>query len=472
MLRNFIWDISGKVSGYLISLGTSMVLSRLLLPEDFGIISLAQIFSLIVAVVMEMGLSSALIQQKDLTEEDINISFTLNLAVVLLLSAILFLSAPMISQFYGNAPLKVAIQIICLQLIFAGMSVVPTALLYRDLKFREVTGVTTISAFIGALIAVFMAFRGLGFYSLVAQNVIAAMVQLVILLVVFGFRPKLNFEFRKGRRIFSFSFKIFLSTLLNQVFQKIDVLIFGRTYQMASLGFYNRAASVDNILRNVSSSSILNILLPQISRMQGNKTEVQQLYFKVLHMLCFLFFLLAGGMFLLSDELVQVLYGSKWAESGHLLKYVLLSSFAYPASSLVLSVIEGLGFAGLFLRLELIKKLVMIPFFVLPFFLSLERYLIAVFVLSCIQVYINLAGLSRAADIGLMRSVRIILTYTAISVVAVLAAQGALYFLGTGLFIRILTGGGVLTAIYLLLNYFFGTSGFASVWDKFLRRTS
>ncbi|MGB4773124.1 MAG: lipopolysaccharide biosynthesis protein [Chitinophagaceae bacterium] len=463
MVRNFIWDLSGKVSGYIISLGTSMILSRILLPEDFGIISIAQIFSLIISVVMEMGLSSALIQQKDLSEEEINVSFTMNLAVVLLLSAVLFIAAPFISDFYGNAKLLVAVRIICIQLVFAGLSVVPMALLYRELKFKEVTGVTSMSALLGALIAVVMAFQGFGFYSLVAQNVIASVVQFATLVLMFKYRPKMNFAFRNSYKLFSFSFKIFLSTLLNQVFQKVDVLIFGRTYQMASLGYYNRATSIDNILRNVSSSSILNILLPQISRMQGNKPEVEHLYNKVLHLLCFVFFLVAGGMFLLSDDLILLLYGKKWSESGKLLKYVLISSFTYPVSSLILSVIEGLGFAGLFLRLELIKKAVMVPFLALPFVLSMENYLLAVFVLGYIQVYINLAGLSRVANVSIWSSVKVILTYSIISVAAVCAGYFVVQLFGAGIFLRILTGGGVMFIVYMLGNFAFQTIGMHAV---------
>ena len=445
-------------------------MARLLSPEDFGILSLAQIFSLMISMVMEMGLSSALIQRKELALSETNTVFTLNLILVGALTIVLFIVAPWIAAFYKTAQLSTAIRLICIQLFFNGVAVVPMALMYREMKFKQIMIATSICASVASLIAVIMAFNGWGYYALVMQGSISAFLLYFFYLKLSGYKPAMNFHFRESKDLFSFSYKIFLSTILNQVFQKVDVLIFGKMYSMAKIGYFNRAVSLDSIIRSFSSSSILNVLLPQISKIQHQPEKIRQLYLKVLHLLCFLFFLLGSVIFLNASYIISILFGPKWNESALLLQLMLLSTFAYPVSSLMLSIIEGSGHAGLFLRLEVVKKILMLPFLVLPFFVPLEKYLLSLGLLSYLGVLVNAVGVKKVIDIGVGESMKIVVYYNILAVISVGSSYILMSYLNYSRWSELIIGAAVVALIYMGLNKIFRTQGFSFAYNELMLR--
>jgi teichuronic acid exporter len=443
-----------------------MFMSRLLSPEDFGILSLAQIFSMMISMIMEMGLSSALIQRKELRPAETHAVFTLNIVMVGSLTVVLFALAPLIANFYKSAQLVNAIRLICIQLFFTGIGVVPMALLYREMKFKQIMAATSICASAGSVVAIIMAFKGWGYYALVMQGSISAFLLYFFYLKMSGYKPTVNFKFGESRALFSFSYKIFLSTILNQVFQKIDVLIFGKMYSMSKIGYFNRAVSLDSVIRSFSSSSILNVLLPQISKIQHEPDKIRQLYFKILHLLSFLFFLLGSVIFLNSSYIVEILFGSKWNESALLLQLMLISTFAYPVSSLMLSVIEGSGYASLFLRLEIVKKVLALPFLVLPFFVPMEKYLLSLGLLSYIGVIVNAVGVKKVINVSVAQSMKVVLYYNLLAVLSVGSVYFLMKYLDYGIWGEMIIGASLVTFFYLSFNKVLRTQGFTFAFNE------
>jgi teichuronic acid exporter len=464
MVKHFFWDFLGRFSGFIISLITSIILARLLQPEDFGVIAIAQVFISIISMLMDMGFTTSLIQVKELQKEILNAVFTAILGVALFLAALLFIAAGPIADFYKSGELTLVIRLLSLQLLISALYSVPNAVLYRQMKFKDIMWISLVSAAVASAVGIVLAFLGYGVYSLVVQSIVNAAVLAVLGYTRAGFLPSLDFGFSKISHLTKFSSKIFLSTLLNQVFQKFDVFLFGRIYSPAVVGYYNRAVGLDGFLRTFTSSGILNVLLPRISRMQDDREELKALYYRYLHFISFVFFALAAGLYLLSAETIILLFGSKWYPTIPIFELLVLTSFAFPISSLMLSIIEGTGRGGLFLRIEVVKKIVYLPALVVAFFFDIKYYLIALFVVYYINVGFNAYGVSRVIDFSWQRSMKIVVFYNFLAFLVTALAKLVFYFIPLeNNIVRIIIGGILITGLYGLFHALFNTKG----WELF-----
>ena len=204
---------------------------------------------------------------------------------------------------------------------------------------------------------------------------------------------------------------MFLSGLLDGIYTRIDIFLIAKVFSPASLGLYTRAQSLDGMIRNLSSGSLLNVLFPTFAKISDDREQLKQMYYQYFQLISFLFCLLAGFFYLSADKLFLLLFGSQWHLSAVYFKILVLAGFAYPLSSLSLSIIEARGNSKNFFKVEIIKKILFLPTYFIAYFYGIIPFLISFVLAMFIATFINVRFLKFELDIKVWQTVKYLSTY-------------------------------------------------------------
>ncbi len=359
MIRQLIWDLTGKTGTQFIYVITALALTRILNPEVFGTFGIAMVFISVSTLFIDAGFGRALVQAKELSIQKINAVFTVNLIVSFVFGLGLFLSAGIISKFYGFPELKQVLKVLSVIFIFSAFGVVPSSLLARELRFRELSLASLISTAISGVAAIILSLNGWGIWSLVFQYLLVTFMQSALFFCFCKQKPWPDFSFRSKvlKPLWQFGSRLFTSSVLNTVVTRLDVLIIGKQYHASQTGFYARAQSLDSIVRVVSAGSISAVFFSTASRLQDDREALRKLFKRYLHLVSFAAVGFSALMWLVTPDAFRLLFGEKWDMAAHYFQLMAVVAFAWPVSSLMVSVIAGVGNSKGFLRLEIIKSI-------------------------------------------------------------------------------------------------------------------
>ncbi|MGN0558014.1 MAG: lipopolysaccharide biosynthesis protein [Acutalibacteraceae bacterium] len=358
VFSNFIWRFAERCAAQGVSFIVSVVLARILVPEDYGLIALVTVFTSILQVFIDSGLGTSLIQKKDADDTDFSTVFYFNMFFCVLLYAALFFCAPLIAQFYSKSQLTPVIRVLGLTLIISGLKNVQQAYVSRKMIFKKfffaTLGGTVISAAAGIALAVF----GMGVWALVAQGLINSVIDTLILWFTVKWRPKKVFSFARLKGLFSFGWKILCSRLLETVYQDIRQLIIGKMYSSSDLAFYNRGKQLPNLVITNINASIDSVLLPVMSNAQDDKDNLKRMVRRSIMTSTYVIMPLMMGLAACAEPLVELLLTEKWLPCVPFLRIFCITYMFYPIHTANLNAIKAMGRSDLFLRLEIIKKIV------------------------------------------------------------------------------------------------------------------
>ncbi len=464
----FLWDFGGKFANLGVKFVISIFLTRLLDPEEFGLIAMVTVIVSLASVFSNVGLSASLIQRKRLLPVHYNSVFYFNFLVSVLLTVLLFLSAPLVATFYNRPELIAITQVLSVVFIINGATTIQITILKKLLKNEFLTKAQFISAIISGVTGILLAYMGYGVWALVVQSILSSLINSIMLWFFSGWRPQLNFSLKALRQLWGYGFNLFLSGLLNTFFTQLEVLFIGKLFTPALLGFYQRAKSLNQLVVTFSSGSLMSIFFPVLSSVQHDNKRYTNIVEKTYKLINWIIFLIIGLLFLTSRDIIVILFTEKWLPSLPIFRVLLLGAFIYPLSAVLVNVIAGKGNSKAFFRLEVIKKVFISFSFVAFFIWGLWGYLYTQLLMTLIGLYYNMVYAKREIEVSLFFFItplikNLLLTAIIVSSIFIFVKIENVYLHCFVVAVSFLIG-------YVLLSYFFKISGFQLLTQELKKR--
>ena len=353
--KGIIWNTIEKVLVKGSSFIITVILARLLTPEDYGIIGMLAIFIALSNVFIESGFSKALIQKKDVSDDDYNTAFITNLGVAFCVYLALFFAAPLIARFYNVSELVLISRVLFVNLILVSCNIVQNAILTRAVDFKSIAKINFFGVFFGGLAGIISAYLGAGVWALVIQTLSTSVTRMMIFPIFSRWYPKFRFSVDSFKKLFGFGSKLLVSGSMAVIVNNISTICIGKFYSQAQLGFYTRAVQFSEIISSIINDVVGTVSYPVLSNLQESREEMVNMYKRSLlytAMLTFPILLLTA---LLAHPLVLVLLTEKWLPCVVLLQILCLARMWTPISALNINILNALGRTGLTLKVESIK---------------------------------------------------------------------------------------------------------------------
>ena len=387
----------------------SVVLARILAPEDYGTIALVTVFTSILQVFVDSGLGTALIQKKDADDLDFSSVFYFNFTVCMILYIGMFFCAPYIAKFYKNLTLIPVIRVLSLTIIISGIKGIQQSYVSRNMLFKRfffsTLGGTVFSAFLG----IGLAYAGAGVWALVVQQLSNAAIDTLILWITVKWRPKKMFSWSRLKGLLSFGWKLLGSTLLDTVYSNLRNLIIGKVYSSSDLAFYNQADRFPRILVTNVNSSIDSVLLPSMSNVQNDHYRVKSMTRRAIKTSTYIMAPLMMGLAFCAPSIVQLVLTEKWLPCVPYLRIFCITYMFWPIHTANLNAINALGRSDLFLKLEIAKKTVGIILLLITMRISVLAMAYSMIVSSVSSQIINTWPNKRLLEYGYLEQLKDIL---------------------------------------------------------------
>lgn len=370
IISNFIWRFLERCGAQGVTLVVSIILARILDPSEYGTIALITVFITILQVFVDSGMGNALIQKKEADDLDFSSVFWFNLIMCICLYLLMYFCAPLISEFYKMPELTPIIRVLSLILIISGVKNVQQAYVCRNMLFKKFF-FSTLGGTIGAaLVGITMAYCGFGIWALVAQMLFNSFVDTVILWVTVKWRPIWAFSKERLKVLFSYGWKLLVSALVDTIYKDVRQLIIGKIYTKEDLAFYNQGQRFPKLIITNINSSIDSVLLPVMSGVQDDTTAIKQMTRRSIITSTYLIMPLMVGLAVCAKPLVSLILTEKWLYCVPFLRVFCVSYAFFPIHTANLNAIKAMGKSGLFLKLEIIKKIVSVTALVATMWIS------------------------------------------------------------------------------------------------------
>lgn len=361
-LSGVIWKFGERVSAQAVNFIVSIILARLLLPEDYGLIALVTVFITICNKIVVSGFATSLIQKKEADNLDFSTVFYFSLVVAAVLYTGLFFAAPFIAEFYSaESDPELFIQVIRvmgLNLFIIAVNSVQQAYVSRTMQFRKFFFSTIIGTVVSAVAGIALAYMGKGVWALVAQNMILAVVNGIVLWFMVKWRPQLKFSFKRLKVLYSYGWKIFVASLIKILYTDLRSLVIGKVYTAADLAFYNKAQSFPQLIDTNVEGTIDSVLFPAISKKQSNVDDMRAMLRRAIKTTSYILMPLLAGLSAVAKPFIIILLTDKWAESIPLMQILAFSFVFAPVELENLQAIKAIGRSDIALKVEIIKKVV------------------------------------------------------------------------------------------------------------------
>ncbi len=464
--KAFIWDFSGKIVRQGMGFIVTIFLARLLEPSDFGLIAMVMVMIGIAGVFTDVGLGGALIQRRRVHPIHYSSVFYFNISVGLFLTFLFYFSAPWISEFYNNEALLPLTQVLSFSFIIGAFSTVQSIRLRKELNYALLTKLGLISALLSGVVGVSLALWGAGVWSLVAQSLIRGIIYNILIWTRVKWIPGLEFSWKALTQLWGYGFRMFLSGLLEAIFMRLDYMIIGKLFEATALGFFQRAKSLNLLVVSYSSQSLMSVLFPVLSKVQNDLPRFQNIVIKTLGIISFITFLLLGGLYLVSEELIVLLFGEKWLPSVEYFKILALAGYAYPVSALLVNVLSSRGNSKAFLRLEIYKKMIASLNFIVLYYYGIDTFLYSVVISVIFSVSLNIVFVSREINLPFSRFAKPIVIQAGIAMLSVLLTIFIIKDLALVDIMMLIIKGLLFTSLYFGFNYLFKTSSLQYVSEQ------
>ncbi len=381
---------------------SNIVLARLLSPTDFGTVGILMVFILLSNVLIDSGLSTALIQKATINETDKSTVFFTNLALSFFVYIVLFLGAPYIADYFTNSDLVNMLRVVGVIIIIDAFCAIQNTLLTREIDFKTITLIKIISIFIAALVAIILAYYGFGVWSLIIQYILYSIIRTTTTWIVAKWRPKMLFSIHSLKTLFDYGSKLLLSSFIAEFYVNLQQIIIGRHYQPADLGFYSQARQLQNIPTNTVTQVINYVSFPIYSRLQCETSNLLHMFRQNIKLVAFFNIPLMVLLSTIAHPLFIFLYSEKWIGSVDYFRFLCLTfGLLLAIHQCTLSVLKALGHSDYVLQLEIIKKILGIIFIMIGMYVwGIWGILYALGVNSVIELFLNGYYLQRELGYG------------------------------------------------------------------------
>lgn len=383
------WSAVENVTKVGVTFVVSVILARLLSPEEYGLIGILTIFIAIFNAIVDSGFTNALIRKQDATDTDYSTVFYTNLVLSFFLAAILFCCAKPIAVFFERPELVSLTRVMSSVVVINAFAIVQRARTTKAIDFKTQTKITFISSIGSGAIGIAMAYMGYGVWALVGQQISNQLFSTIFFWIYNKWVPKLIFSWISFKEMWAFGSKLLASGLIDTAWKEIYQVVIGKCYSPATLGLYTRAKQFADLCSSNLTSVVQRVSYPVLSSIQDDRTRLKSAYQRVIKTTMLPTFVLMLGMAACAESVIYVLIGEQWLQCVPMLQIICTYGMLYPLHALNLNMLQVQGRSDLFLRLEIIKKAIGVGPLLLGIFANIYWMLAGTFVTSIISYYLN-----------------------------------------------------------------------------------
>lgn len=354
--RGLFWKLLERFGVQGVQFVLQLILARMLSPEHYGVLSIMVVFTTLANVFIQNGFNTALIQNKDVTEDDYSSVFWVSLGIAGVLYGVLFFSAPLIAELYHMPDLVAPFRVLALMLFPGAFNSVQLAKTSRALEFKKVFISNIGGIVISGIAGIAVAYAGGGLWALVVQTMLNLFVACGVMMLTVRWFPRFVCNLKRVGTLFAFGWKLLVSSLLDTLYQDLRSLVIGFKYDSGTLGFYNRGKQFPQFMINAVNGAVQSVMLPAMSAEQDNRTRVKTMMRNSITISAYLIFPVMAGLAGVAEPLVELLLTEKWLPCVPYLQIYCFTLAFYPVYTCNLQAINAMGRSDLFLKLELIKK--------------------------------------------------------------------------------------------------------------------
>lgn len=388
-VSGIFWTSMQTFGGQIINFGVSVILARLLLPAEFGLIGMIGIFLGIGGALISGGLASSLIRTTDPDHADYSTVFVFNMVGSILIYSVLFFAAPFIAAFFEQPQLILITRIYSLSFIVGAFGSVQGTRFKKQLNFKAGTTASLTATLIAAAVGVTLAFTGFGVMSLVWMAVVSAAIKSLMLWIQSSWKPSLLFDNNKFKTHFAFGSRITLSGILSVGFENIYTILIGKFFSATQLGFYTRANSLKQLPVSTLSSILNQVTYPLLAEIKDDDRRLRSVYSQILKMVIFIVAPVLVLMGVLAEPLFRFLFTDKWLPAVPYFQILCINGVLYPLHNYNLNILLVKGRSNLFLRLEIVQRSMMMAVILSVFQFGIYGLLWGQVLISILACFIN-----------------------------------------------------------------------------------
>lgn len=408
-VKGVVWSAVERFSVQGVQFILGIIIARLVSPSEYGLIAMLGIFLAVAQTFIDSGFSNALIQKKDRTDIDYSTAFYFNLAIAVIVYGVLFLTAPLIADFYEESQLEVVTKWIGLNLIISGFSIVQRAKLTVKLDFKTQAKASLVAVLFSGIVGVVLAYKGFGVWALVIQALLNNLLDTLLLWICTKWMPSFVFSWNSFKTLFSFGSKLLLSGLLHTVYINLYSLVIGRKYSATDVGYYNRAYSLAQFPSINIVGIITRVIYPVQCEMQGDDEQLNRSFIQYLRISCYIIFPLMVGLSVLAKPLVLVLLTEKWLPMSDLLSILSIAYMWYPIMVINNQILNVKGRADYFFKAEIIKKILAIGILVTTIPFGIKILCLGVLLYNLLDVIIIIYFAKKVVLTGYFQQIKSVL---------------------------------------------------------------
>lgn len=455
-INGVMWSAIERFSVQGVSFVLSIIIARLVLPSEYGLIAMLGIFLAIAQSFIDSGFTQALIHKQNRTDVDFSTVFYFNLAVSVGVYTLLFFAAPFIAKFYNEPQLEILSKWIGLSLIISGLTIVQRAKLTINLDFKTQAKASLTSVVIGGAIGVYLAYNGYGVWALVVQSLVRAAVETILLWIIAHWRPPLVFSIDSFKTLFSFGSKLLAGGLLHTIYTNLYSLVIGRYYNAADVGYYNRSCSLVQFPSINITTVVARAIYPLQCQVQDDDKRLSDTFIQYLRMSCYVIFPLMIGLAVLAKPLVLLILTDKWLPAAELVSILSIAYMLQPIMYLNWQLLTVKGRTDLTFKSEIVKKVVAISTLLTTMSFGLQALCLGVILYSLLDVVIIISYVRKIVpSTGYRLQVTNIIPLMALSVAMGIIIFVAKEFISDTPIIQLIAGTTVGIISYILFSIMF-----------------
>ena len=383
------WSFADNIMSQGITFLAGLVLARLLTPEEYGLIGIIAIFIAVFNSIVDSGFSNALIRKTDAKDLDYNTVFITNMVLSVFLFLVLFFSAPAIARFFDQPQLLPLTRVMGSVVIINAFAIIQRTILVKKVDFKTQTKVSLIASVTSGIIGIAMAVAGYGVWSLVGQQISRQLLNSTFLWIWAKWYPRIQFSVQSFKELFGFGWKLLVSGLIDTVWKEIYQVIIGKCYSAETLGQYTRAQQFGSIFSSNLTSIVQRVSYPVLSEIQDEKARLKAAYKKVIKVTMVVTFSCMLGLAAIAKPMIVTLIGEQWLPAVPLLQIICFMMMLYPLHAINLNMLQVQGRSDLFLKLEIIKKIIAVGPLLMGVFMDIYWMLWGSVITGFISYYLN-----------------------------------------------------------------------------------
>lgn len=471
VITGLVWKFAERISAQLVTFVVSIVLARLLSPSHYGAIAIVNIFIALANVFVSRGFGNSLIQKKDADDTDFSSVFYFNILMGMVMYIVVFFTSPCIASFYNMPILKPVLRVMGLRLIVAGVNSVQHAYVSKKMLFKRFFWSTLGGTLASGAVGIIMAYKGFGIWALVAQYMTNSTVDTIVLWFTVKWRPKRLFSFKRLSGMFSFGWKLLVSSLIETGYNELRSLIIGKMYTAADLAHYNKGRQFPSLVVTNVNTSIQSVLFPAMSDCQDKRNQVKAMCRRAISISSYIMLPLMLGLALVAEPFVKLLLTDKWLPC---VPYLQISCFVMalmPIHTANLQAINAIGRSDIFLKLEIIKKVTGVIVLIAVMHLGVMAIALSGVFLTLLSSVINAYPNSKLLDYKITDQIKDLLN----AFIPLLLMAASVCFIEVielnlvlDLVIKVIIG----AMVYVLSSYLFKNESFMYIWTVIKKRIS